>query len=280
MRKILAVKIALACGLCMTNAAHAQMTVDSPIADGLSELGMNKDAVSWALQAQSMTQQIAQLTSILQQAQQLYSMMNNPLALAGAATSLLTGGAQSPLGADVNATLQLASGIGRLVSTASALAQQVEQQNTFFMPAANGSFSINMLIQRANQTSAIQAQIQTLMTQMTNRISGIQTLQTSINAGGDAKTMATYQARMATELAVAQNQGQQLQALIGLANVQKQVEEQQNLQKAALDDNQFLSSRTSAAAGLVSFSPTGVAPALATPSLTASTVGSFPVAAQ
>jgi hypothetical protein len=268
------VAAAVACVPC----ARAADIVADPILTTLTSLGMGETAASWATQAAAMTKEIAQVTAILQEAQVIYSLMDNPIALLEVAPMLLTDGQTSPLGQDITSTLQLAGGLGRLIGTAANLARQVETQNTVFTPGQNGNFNFNMLIMRANQTSAIQAQMQTLMTAMTARLAGLQILQAQINLGGDVNRIATLHARMASETAMAQNQGQQMQSLIGLATLQEQIEKQQYIQKAALDDSQFLAARTAASGGLVNFLPTGSA----TPTLTAASVspavGSFPTA--
>jgi hypothetical protein len=249
-----------------------------PILTALTSMGMSAEAANWATQAAAMTKEIAQVTAILQEAQVIYSLMDNPIALLEVAPMLLTDGQTSPLGQDITSTLQLAGGLGRLVGTAASLAQQVETQNTVFTPGQNGNFNFNMLIMRANQTSAIQAQMQTLMTAMTQRLAGLQILQAQINLGGDINRIATLHARMASETAMAQNQGQQMQSLIGLMQMQAQVEHQQYMQKAALDDNQYLESRVAASGGLVSFYPVGSAAPLATTAAASSSIGSFPTA--
>jgi hypothetical protein len=252
MRRILLAGVALS-ALGSADRAHAQMVVSNPVEEVLQQIGIADSTAHWAAQATSMAKDITTLSAQLQQAQMLYNMLNNPVALMEVAPELLTGDSQTPLGQDISATFKLVGAAAHLAGQAGDLATTLETQQTFYMPPITVGFVANMLNQRANQTAMIEAQLQTLLKSMGTRMSGLQLLQSEINMGGSATKVATLQARMQSEMAVAQQQGQQINALLAMATMQKQVEEQQYMQKGALDDAQFLQKRVSLSAGMVNF---------------------------
>ncbi|MDB5848216.1 MAG: hypothetical protein JWP29_1968 [Rhodoferax sp.] len=249
MRKHLLAGVALA-SLWSGQARAVDVVTDPGLLAAMAQkIGL--DAGSWATQAADMTAQITKTTATLQQISMLYSMMNNPVALVGAASSLLSGGAQSPLGDALSSSAKLASGVGRLANTASSLAGQVQDTNTFYLPPLNGSFLNSVMTMRSNQTSAVQGQLTVLMNGMPDRLFGLQQLQSEINMGGDVNRMASLNARMQSEVAMANEQARQAQILIGLAQIQDQVERQQLQQKARLDSDQWAASRAAASNGLI-----------------------------
>ena len=211
--------------------------------------------VQWIAQAKSMGDSLTTLNNQLQQAQMISAVMRDPVSLMQMAPGLLTGGSQSPLGENMAGVMQMASGAQRLAGTVSNLAGQIQNQNTFYMPRMNGNFINTLMTLRANQTSAVQAQLQTLMGSQAERLSGLRVLQARINMGGDVNTMASLSARMQSEMAVAQGHDQQIASLIGLSQIQQQVEHQQMMQKGALDDEQFLASRTAASRRILDGDP-------------------------
>lgn len=272
MKKALLAGVTLAA--LFTTPAHALDAVTAPILETMTQMGIAKDAASWATQAADMSQSIAKATAQLQQLQALYGMMNNPVSLLGVAPQLLTGSAQSPLGTDAGAIVGLASGVGRFAGAASGLAAQVQNTNTLYMPQINGSFIAGLMAQRSNQTSAVQAQLTTLMNGMPARLFGLQQLQGEINAGGDVNRMATLQARMQSEVAIADEQARQAQLLMGLSQVQAQVEQQQLQQKSRMDSDQWAADRAAASGGLIG----GGATAATVSARSSTAIPSFPAA--
>lgn len=189
-----------------------------------------------------LVQQVATAGQQLQQLQQQYNQMvqqYNSLAkltnMGSLEPQLLSPLNQNPMFQDSGQALAFLNGNGLGgAGQISTYAQGAFNQNHIYTPSGSGFLPTEMT-RSANSIAGLMAAAQQLYATAQSRISGLGALQSQLNTAHDPKDVLDLQARLQSEGTFIQNQQQQAQAILTLAQVQ-QANDRQRYQEQRQSD--------------------------------------------
>lgn len=195
--------------------------------------------------AGSIAQLIHQVTTAGQQLQELEQQYNqmvqeyNSLAkltnIGSLEPQLLSPLNQNPMFQDAGQALSFLNGNGLGgAGQISAYAQGMFNQNHIYTPSGSG-FLPSEVTRTANSIAGLMAAAQQLYATAQSRISGLSALQSQLNTAHDPKDVLDLQARLQSEGTFIQNQQQQAQAILTLAQVE-QANDRQRYQEQRQSD--------------------------------------------
>jgi type IV secretion system protein VirB5 len=185
--------------------------------------------------AGSIAQLIHQVTTAGQQLQQLQQQYNQMVQQYNSLAKLLSPLNQNPMMPDANQAMAFLNG-GSMAGQGQAgtNAQSLFTQNHVYTSSTPGFLGTEMT-RNANSVAALMGAAQQLYATAQSRISGLSNLQAQLNSAHDPKDVLDLQARLQSEGTFIQNQQQQAQALMTVAQMQ-QANERERYQEQRQSD--------------------------------------------
>lgn len=211
--------------------ARAQMAVHDLVGDLWQGLN-NSELVAQVAQAtktvSELQQQYTQLVTMEGTLTSTFNSVAHPTNVMSLVTGLTSGLDSNPLPSNTNSILGLANGTNLNVSGLSGMATQFLNQNRNYMPQQNGGdFNAAWLNGRANSLAGLQAMVTQLMHSSQDRLNNLPQLQQQIDSAPDIQAMGAINARINSEVAIAQAQSSQIAQIKALADLQREAQGQQ-----------------------------------------------------
>lgn len=223
MKKTLLATVAL---LALSTAAHAQLTVDSPVADAnaaTSLLNEGTTLTNWTNQLQAMGDQLKKIDRAYDQASSFAGTFNHMPKLSSAESVLNMPQIGSPVTSDPMSATSLIAGVQKLSSGFGAAGSYANTnfQTNHVYTGTDASYGQQISTQNANSIANTQAMTQVLYASMAQRVPLVQSLEQQLAVATDPKDVMDLQARLQAEQVITASQVAQSQHLQTLYTLQQ-----------------------------------------------------------